>query len=727
MKISAKLTGAFVVVALICAMVGGVGWLGISSTEKGLRAVADNALPSVEGLGMMLEAMNGIKSAERTMLIAALDHKDRKHEIDNLGKRWAIFNEGRALYEPLPKSSEEAEIWKKVPEQISQWQTEHNRLVEKVTTVKFDDVETLEAILIQRQLDHVHWVAQLEAAIYNNERFEGQLDSTLCGFGKWQSEFRTDDEPFMDILRRMTEPHQKLHSYGQRINDLIAAGQQDAAKAIFIAEVKPLLKTIEGIFSELLQDVRADIANLDQALTIGFGSERAAFSALTKSVDDLSAISIKQADETSHEAEATASRSKTTAAIAVILGAIIAVVFGVILSRSISVPLAKAVAMLDELGMGHLGSRLRMQRKDEIGQMANTLDSFADTLQGETVKALVQLADGDLTFTATPKDSLDEVGNALQKAGDDLNQIVSEIRNAGEQIAAGAGQVSDASQALSQGATESAAALEEISSSMTQLASQTTTNAENANQANQLSKQARDDAEKGDQHMSELVCAMNEINAAGQNISKIIKTIDEIAFQTNLLALNAAVEAARAGRHGKGFAVVAEEVRNLAARSAKAARETAELIEGSVAKAQNGSSIADRTAQALKEIVVGSTKVTDLVGEIAAASNEQANGIAQINQGLSQIDQVTQQNTASAEQGAAAAEELSSQAVQLKSMLGRFTVRQELRGGWSAPRQQAFLPHHEPKGAVATNRGPGKRDVKPSDVIALDDEEFGKF
>ncbi|MFK5926361.1 MAG: methyl-accepting chemotaxis protein [Desulfuromusa sp.] len=345
------------------------------------------------------------------------------------------------------------------------------------------------------------------------------------------------------------------------------------------------------------------------------------------------------------------------------------------LRKLIVAPLSKIKTTLTSISHGHLTERIKLTQQDELGDTARTLDSLADSLQTEVVAPLQQLANGDLTFSVAPHDQNDVLRNAIKKLGEDLNQMIADMQVAGQQIDSGSSQVSDSAQLLSDGAAQSAASVEEISSSMNIIGNQTSTSAENAQQANQLSASAREAANTGSARMTEMISAMAEINESGQNISKIIKVIDEIAFQTNLLALNAAVEAARAGQHGKGFAVVAEEVRNLAARSAKAASETAELIEGSVEKTSNGTQIAERTAEALEEIVGSIGKVTDLVGEIAAASSEQAQGISQINIGLQQIDQVIQQNTASAEESAATSEELSSQAAELKHQLSRFKLK----------------------------------------------------
>ena len=355
------------------------------------------------------------------------------------------------------------------------------------------------------------------------------------------------------------------------------------------------------------------------------------------------------------------------------------------LRRLIVLPLSKIKKVLTDIAKGHLNERLNLKQHDELGDTARTLDSLAESLQTDIVQPLQKLANGDLTFDVNPHDQNDSLRHSIKKLGEDLNRMIADLQVAGQQIDTGSSQVSDSAQILSDGAAQSAASVEEISSSMSIIGNQTSTSADNAQQANRLAASARSSADTGSERMAEMISAMGEINEAGQNISKIIKVIDEIAFQTNLLALNAAVEAARAGQHGKGFAVVAEEVRNLAARSAKAASETAELIEGSVEKTHNGTQIAERTAGALEEIVGSIGKVTDLVGEIAAASSEQAQGISQVNIGLQQIDQVIQQNTASAEESAATSEELSSQAAELKHQLGRFVLKSGRTPGTSLP------------------------------------------
>ncbi len=307
--------------------------------------------------------------------------------------------------------------------------------------------------------------------------------------------------------------------------------------------------------------------------------------------------------------------------------------------------------------------------KDALNQTLVSLGSLAD--------AATTISAGNLNIEVVPKSDVDAMGHAVAKILNNMNQTLGQVRAAADEIAIGSNQIADGSQSLAQGATQQASSLQQISASMAELSSQTDTNAQNSHQANQIAATAKQSAETGDVQMKTMIRAMSEINQSSQDISKIIKVIDSIAFKTNLLALNAAVEAARAGVHGKGFAVVSNEVRSLAGQSAQAAKETTEMIENSSTKVQQGIEIADQTAFALVEIVNGVDKVSDLIGEIAAASKEQADGIREVNIGLSQIERVTQSNTSVAEQSAASSQQLASQANNLKQLLSQFELRQE--------------------------------------------------
>ena len=293
------------------------------------------------------------------------------------------------------------------------------------------------------------------------------------------------------------------------------------------------------------------------------------------------------------------------------------------------------------------------------------------------VQVAQQQAKGDYAaqIQTNRHDELGTLYASMMAVNDNMNELLSNLKNAAEQVATGAKQISDTSMELAQGATEQASSIEQLTASIEQISSQTKVNVDHADQANALAVRAKEYAEKGNTQMGQLLTAMEEINESSGSISGIIKVIDDIAFQTNILALNAAVEAARAGQNGKGFAVVAEEVRNLAARSAQAASEITVKIEESIKKVDGGSKIADMTAQALKSIVSEISQAANLVNDIMVASNEQASGITQINQGIQQVTQVIQANSSSSQQSAAASEELSGQAQVLKEQVSHFKLR----------------------------------------------------
>ena len=290
--------------------------------------------------------------------------------------------------------------------------------------------------------------------------------------------------------------------------------------------------------------------------------------------------------------------------------------------------------------------------------------------------AAASIAEGDLTHAINPtgNDEISGLQRQMNTMQINLRDLISKVITGADSIASASAQVATGTLDLSGRTEQQASSLEETAAATEQLNSTVRLNAENAVQANRMANEASDVAVKGGEVVTQVVHTMDEINTSSRKIVDIIAVIDGIAFQTNILALNAAVEAARAGEQGRGFAVVASEVRSLAQRSSTAAREIKVLIDESVAKVAGGTQQVDQAGATMKEIVSSIGRVTRLMQDISSSSNEQSEGISQINQAVALMDGVTQQNAALVEEASAASASLQEQARHLLEVVRTFRL-----------------------------------------------------
>ena len=448
------------------------------------------------------------------------------------------------------------------------------------------------------------------------------------------------------------------------VNDIAQVRQRNGA---VMKELEAKLTSAEGrrLLAELMARREAFNASIDKVVRLGLaGSAQAIEEARTefkqvtdaaeqaylKALDGLVAYQKRLMLEAAQETTRTTKTAGWLMLVAAAVGAALGIGIAWSLTRSIVVPIRRAVAVAESVADGDLRQSIVVNRQDETGEL---------------------LA-------------------ALRRMNESLVTIVGGVRGNADSVATASGQIAQGNADLSQRTEEQASNLQQTAASMEQLTATVSHNTDTARQAAQMAGSAARVAGEAGSVMSQLVGTMDEITTASRKISDIIGTIDGIAFQTNILALNAAVEAARAGEQGRGFAVVAGEVRTLAQRSAEAAKEIKSLIGNSVDRVEAGNGLVAQAGQTVGEVVGQVKRVADLIEEISAASSEQSKGIGQIGDAVNQLDQVTQQNAALVEESAAAAESLQHQARALAQAVAVFRLGSE--GSSSASSVSAPAP-----------------------------------
>ena len=470
-----------------------------------------------------------------------------------------------------------------------------------------------------------------------------------------------------DVKERYKKSHQEFDEFYKLF-------KVDVYKKTYNNFTNSLTQHIDLVLKEysLLKDLNFNINEINNNNTT-----------LGSTIENLGEVVNTEYDKSSDDLVSEVQQFVWIVLVITVIGLLISLLFGFLVRKSITDPVNDLVDMSKDIaqGEGDLTKRIMVSGKDELGDLSTWFNMFLER----------------------------------------LNNMVSEIKKHAANINVSSQEMALGNQDLSNRTNQQSSSLEETATAMEEINSIVQNNAEDAKNANEITQKAQKsvvdsrtellDAVNNSIEMNQdmlqnlqstnkdVVSAMEEIMESSKKIEGIITLMNDIAFQTNLLALNASVEAARAGEHGKGFAVVASEVRKLAHRSSKASTEIGVLIQTSLQHINSGRNLVNDGEQGMDEmrtkidtmlnnlksesdsnlngILTSVKEVSEVMENIKVASEEQAEGVDQINKAIADMDRITQENSALVEQNTTTSQNMAQEAENLEELLNTFKVEDQ--------------------------------------------------
>jgi methyl-accepting chemotaxis protein len=663
LRLSVKLIGGFVVVAVITLVVGYVGWNGVSTLSHDLEEVGKIKVPAIDNLGQMETNLQKLRVGTRTLLNPKLNQEIHQRQYGNIADALAGYKKASDNYDKLPKSQEEAKLWQQLgpaSEELRKGNEEVRRLAQEL-----DKVDVTNPVLLVKNLetfrgDHYRVSTQTLQFLQTKSEFAGGEDETQCNFGKWLAGFKTTNPDIVAVIQTIGGTHQKFHHTVKKIKGLVKNGEGAGAQQAFAQEMLPAMEETFKGFEKLLESARRaeDLYNQMEAQAMGRARDKEL--EVFKGLSGLIKLNNEYVAKDLQEASAHASRAKYLSLGGMVAGFGMALVLGIFLSLSITRPLNRVIAGLSE------GS-------EQVASAAIQVSSASQSLaQGSSQQAAA------LEETTS---SLEEMNSMTRGNADNAKQADSLMLETTRVV-----------QAANQSMGELTVSMKEVSTASEETAKIIKTIDEIAFQTNLLALNAAVEAARAGEAGAGFAVVADEVRnlamraaEAAKNTANLIEgTVSKVKEGSELV-----------GKTATAFGEVAESTHKVK-----------ELV-GEIAAASM------EQAQGVDQINKAVTEMNGVTQQVAANAEESASSSEELN--------------AQAEQMKGYVEELTAIVGGSANGLGNgraLMPRLNLRGAAAGVRQAMQRPKPDKKLLAHHQKGQG---VSPEQVIPLDSGDFKNF
>jgi len=439
--IGRKLMASFLLVSLITAILGGVGYYAVNSGAKVINEMGEVQLPSVHSLMVIKNSAENIRGTMRTLGIPGLPREIRQRQYENLAKAREKYEEAWKIYEQLPHSPEEAALWKEFVPAWEAWRTENNKFLEmckRFDEIGIGDPTELARLLERFTKDHYVLVQKVQHLLHlENAAFEGGDDHTACNLGKWLPTFKTDNAQLTGLLNELVTPHRHFHETVGKIKRLVADGKKEEAEALYrsdmIAAMAEVFKKFEGLVA-IANDASSTLAAAQDQM---FGPVTTTARAANELLDKIVQFNQDMTDNAVVRSQNQVGVLKTVSLAAAIIGVVAALALGILITRGINRNLTRIAAALGS-GAEEVNDAAA-QVSSASQQLAEGASEQASSLE-ETSSALEQMA----AMTRTNAENSQKADGLTRQARDaadrgatvvaELNQAMQGISEASQQI-----------------------------------------------------------------------------------------------------------------------------------------------------------------------------------------------------------------------------------------------------------------------------------------------------